>query len=132
MTIDLYDDLAIEHKLLCRNVLKGLDHLREVTPERLTSFRLQQHLLSFAERQAAEAVPFRLVEPAFVLRNLFDRLRLHRRKWRSDGQRDSRKWRLQIFRRYSSFRNFFLRSHNQWDTRCAWRAARASSGVEPT
>ncbi len=52
--------------------------------QRLARLRLQLYLLSLAEREASESVPFGLVEPAGTGRHFFDGLALRWRIGRTD------------------------------------------------
>src|SRR5262245_10530443 len=81
------DNLAIEDELRRLQCADGLDKLRVIARQRLTGLRLQLDLVAVAEREAAEAVPFRLVLPFRSDRDLIDRQRLHGRKRRAELKR---------------------------------------------
>src|SRR2546423_14027852 len=71
--------LAIENKAFRRDSLKCFDDVREVTRQRLPRFRLQENFVAVAKRNAAKAVPLRLVLPLVSDGDFVDRARLH---WR--------------------------------------------------
>src|SRR3954453_14903385 len=58
------DDLAVDHAALRQHRRERLDELRKVAVQRLQIAALQQELVFIAKHQRAEAVPFRLEEPA--------------------------------------------------------------------
>src|SRR6185437_4826836 len=74
-----YDELAVEHELLCSKSSQRCHDLREVARQRLARFRSQLHLCAIAKRDAAKAIPLGLVFPFRSRWKLGDGLRLHRR-----------------------------------------------------
>ena len=66
------------------------DDFREEPVERLLFLGLQLDAIAVAEGEAAEAVIFRLVEPALAERQFVDRLGLHRLRGERDRQRHRR------------------------------------------
>ena len=78
--------LPVDNEALRFQFGKRVDHIREVTRERLTGFRLQMDIAPVAKSDATEAVPFRLVLPFVSGGDFVDGLRLHRRKRRLDWQ----------------------------------------------
>src|SRR5215203_490840 len=73
------DELAIEHEPLVRQRQQGVDDLGEVARERPLVAAAQVNLAAIAEREAAEAVPLRLVE-VVAARQLAREPRQHRRE----------------------------------------------------
>ncbi len=90
------DDFAVEHEAGRRQRNQRLDKLGKVAGKGLTALGLQRHHLRVSEGQAAEAVPFRLIEPAVAPGERRPRLCLHRGiRWR-DRQRQGRKAAVQV------------------------------------
>src|SRR5436190_5340591 len=75
-------ELAIENKAFRWDSLKRFDDIREETRQRLPRFRLQENFVAVAKRNAAEAVPLRLVLPLVADGDFVDRTRLHWRQRR--------------------------------------------------
>src|SRR6266480_5609370 len=73
--------LAIENKAFRRDSLKRFDDVREVTRQRLPRFRLQENFVAVAKRNAAKAVPLRLVLPLVAGGNGIDGTSFHRSDW---------------------------------------------------
>jgi len=72
------DQLTIEHEA---PRIEGTDrrlHLGKVARQALAGPRLQLDVRAVPQRQAAKAVPFGLVLPALIARQLIDEPRLHR------------------------------------------------------
>src|SRR5436190_23059711 len=74
--------LAVEHETLRVQSQERFDHVRKITGQRLTCFRLQENLGAVAKGNATKPVPFRFVLPFVADGNLVDRARFHRRKGR--------------------------------------------------
>ena len=67
------DQFAIDDELLRIDRGDCLDNIGEVTRQRLTGLRLQINIAAIAKRDAAKAVPLRLVLPLVASRNFIDR-----------------------------------------------------------
>ena len=80
-------DLAVERRVR-RQELADRAQLREVAQQRPPVPRPERELAAVVLEHAAEPVPFRLVPPAALRRELRDELGLHRR------ERDVRAWRI--------------------------------------
>src|SRR5579883_24602 len=80
-----------------RKLLESFDHLGKIAPQWLTALRLQQHFVVSTECQAAEPIPFRLVDPVVTCWNRVYRPRFHGRVWRPNWQVDAREFDLQLF-----------------------------------
>jgi hypothetical protein len=81
-----HHDLAVEHRVGRRQVEQGLDQLREVARERPVVATAQIHTARRPERQAAKAIPLRLVREA-VDRQLAGEPSEHRRHGRLNDHR---------------------------------------------
>src|SRR5215472_16185403 len=86
LSLDGDDQLAVQDEARRLNGPEVIHHLREVARQRLAGLRLQQDLVAVAEGDAAEAVPFRLVEPLASHRQLGHEFGFHRREGRPEGQ----------------------------------------------
>src|SRR5687768_7790386 len=82
------DHLPVEHEPRVRPTHRPqrLLQLGEVSVQRLEVAGLDVHLVTVAEDERAEAVPFRLVDPAIARRDRRGRLGQHRRDRRLDGK----------------------------------------------
>src|SRR3954471_3673167 len=80
MAADRDDQLAVEHETVGAHRQHRLDQLREIAGERAAGLGLEVDLAAVAEDEAAKAIPFGLILPAFAARQSIDRLRLHRRQ----------------------------------------------------
>jgi hypothetical protein len=76
-----HHDLAVEHEVPRLEAPYRLDHLGEIAHQRFAGFRLQRDNVAPPKRQAAKAVPFRLVLPFGAEGDFIDRQRLHGREW---------------------------------------------------
>src|SRR5580698_9666853 len=81
-------NFSIEHKLRLRKFGKRFHNLRKIAVQRLSRLRLQLNIVTLAKCQAAKAIPFRLVKPAFAAGNIIDGLRLRGRIRRTNRQPD--------------------------------------------
>src|SRR4051794_3246054 len=109
MPVAKYGNFTVKHELLHLELLKRLNHLGEITPERLAGLGLEQHLIGFAKGDTAEAVPLRLILPVVTARNLLDGFRLHRWIRGANRQRDAGKLLLEFLGRDCSFAEVFAR-----------------------
>src|ERR1700730_14789945 len=80
------DDLAVEHAALGELGLERVYEFREVAIERLFVPALNEHLVSVAEDERAEPIPFRFEDPTVTRWQLADSLREHREDGRIDGE----------------------------------------------
>src|SRR5689334_6843976 len=72
------DQLAVEDEALDGQVARRVDDLGEVAPEGTLAARLQFYCVGVAEQDAAEAVVFRLEQPAVTCRQIINRNGFHR------------------------------------------------------
>lgn len=73
MTIRKNHDFSVQHKLEPGQLTQCCNQFGEIAVKRLASLGLKQDLVALAKCQAAKAVPFRLVKPAWVLRDFRNR-----------------------------------------------------------
>src|SRR5581483_2081162 len=117
MTIDQDYNLAIQHELFRFKVCQRRHDLRKISPEWLTSLRLQLDFVTVPIRQASESIPLRLILPKRASWNFVHEFRLHRRKRRLDGEAEFLKLFLQLFCWKCTFweRNFGASWHGRLD-----------------
>ncbi len=75
-----HHDLAVEQKLGGLQFKGGLDQFGKIAGQVFAGLGTELDLAVVAGKQAAEAIPFRLILPFFALRDGIDRARFHRGK----------------------------------------------------
>src|SRR5690349_2387865 len=81
-------ELAVDDELIDREAAEKIDHLWKVSAEIPPGLRCKRHLVGALEREASEAVPFRLVLPRSILR------RKERMRARLHGREIEREWEI--------------------------------------
>ena len=82
------NDFTVEDEFGGFESAQGCYDFGKIARERLACFGLKFNLVSVTKGETAEAVPFGLVEPAFLMRQLFYRFGFCRRVGRTDGKRE--------------------------------------------